>query len=470
MAPLISTCPICEQPIPQPAERCPSCRSLVSLQALWPVFDRRLVDEAAVQGGITRARELLSVDAKHGPAHYCLGLAYLNLGLREQALTELRQAASLLPEQHRINYELAVIEAAGGATTAAIDHLDRALQQAPEQTVYRYLELYLTGIFASGNEKPREAVHAWIDAYRLNPQAVPAREALQTIVASCEDRLRHGSAQKSPGITPAQREALDVLNGRVRASMVKLPSPPAAPRPLGKTSMRLIRRLAPDRAKALEQMYAANVSAYETAVVAYEDRKQSVSIQNETSIAAHEQRIREIRENLPLLAEISALVLENEIRQRQEAERREAELARRRQEQQAQQQAAAAQRLANQQARVATTSTNIAPPAKERNYHSTRATYRQGLPVGREGASVTLTITNQRIFIKYSALIGGWEYTIPMSALVEVSDDVQQKMLSKEHRLRISYRDPQGMLAHAIFAQVKVEPCVRKILQARSGS
>lgn len=452
-------CPICEQPIAGSPERCPSCRSLVSISTLWPVFDRAIVNEQAVQTGVGRARQLIKADLHDGAAHYALGLAYLNLGLHEQGRDELRRAAELLPEQHLISYELAVFSAATGEITAAIDHLDRALQQAPEQSAYRYLDHYLKGRFASEQQKPREAVRRWGDAYLLNPDAALAREALQQFVKANEARLTQPVATKLPSLTATQQEALDLLNGRVKAATTRLPGAPRTPRPLGKTSLRLIRKYAPARAEALELMYTEHVAAHEAAVAQYERQRLALTTQNETTVAAHEERLRQVRSDLPLLAELCAAALEVEIQQQQEAARRQAEIQRRQEEQRRQ--------AATKQAGV------VAPVAvaaqKERQYFTTQGKYLQGLSAGKQGDAVTIQVSNLRITVKHAAMIGGWEIVIPMASLVEVADDPHKQMLSTEHRLRISYRDPQGMLAHALFAGVKVEPCVRKILQARSG-
>jgi hypothetical protein len=57
-----------------------------------------------------------------------------------------------------------------------------------------------------------------------------------------------------------------------------------------------------------------------------------------------------------------------------------------------------------------------------------------------------------------------------MQTLTEVAPETVKHLLSSEKRLRLSYRDEQGMVAHAIFSDLRVDDCVKKILQARSNS
>lgn len=452
-----NTCPVCEQPTPDSAERCPVCRSLVSMSTLWPIFERAAVNEQAVQAGIERARRETKADPNDGQARYALGLAYLNLGLSEQGLQELRHAAELLPEQHRIRYEVACVEAAAGNSAVAAQHLNQALQQSPGERSYRYLQEFLLAAAPIERHDVREGVQHWIAAYRLDPEAAPAREALQGFVADNNARLHQPVARALRGLTPAQEEALNLLNGRVKATTQRLPGTPSTPRPLGKTSMRLLRKYAPARATALEQMYTERVAAHATAVEQYEARRQTLALQNDTAVAAHEKRLHQIRADLPLLAELCAMALQFEIGQQREAERR-------RQEQEARQQATVARR-----AETASRAVAAPPPVKERQVYQTNATYVQGLPVGKKGDVIHMVVTNQRIVLTRSALLDKWAHQIPLTALTEAVDDTVKGFMSKEPRLRLSYRDSQGMIAHALFTGLKVDVCLKSILQARMG-
>lgn len=452
-------CPICEQQDAAQQGRCPTCRSLTTFESVFPAFNRISVVEPLVQEGIERARRQIKADLRDGHAHYALGLAYLNFGLREQGIDELCRAAELLPEQHRIRYELALASTAGGDATAAIDHLDRALKLAPELVPYRYLEYYLQGVFANERQKVRVAVGHWIQAFRLDPAAPIARETLQQFVHEHQARLSQSIVAKQPGLTPEQQEALNILSGRARAATQRVPGAPRTPHPLGKTSMRLLRKYAPARAAALEQMYTERVAAHAAAVEQYEQRRHVLTAQNETALAAHEERLRHVRANLPLLAELCAIALELEIQQ-QEVERRQQEAERRRAEQAEHQRVVTAKRTA---APVA------APPVKERELYRTNATYVQGLPVGRKGDVVQLVVTSQRIVLIRSAMLDKWTHEMPLSALTEAVDDTVKGMLSKEPRLRLSYRDSQGMIAHVVFTGLKVDASLKAILQARSA-
>jgi tetratricopeptide (TPR) repeat protein len=457
-----TTCPLCEQPVANNVASCPSCHGLIAFQSLWPTVERAHLNEQAVQAGIERARRELKADSQNGAAHYTLGFGYLNLGLTEQALTELTQAASLLPEQHQIAYEIACIQAMSDHGPAALNQLARALQQAPEERRYRYLFEYLQAPASMEQGEVREGVAHWVAAYRLDPEAAPAREALQGFITSNEARLASLRPQQ---LAPAQQEALRFLNGRARAATTRIPGAPGAPRPLGKTSMRLLRRYAPARAEVLEQMYAARVTAHAEATEQYDAQRQVLTTQNETATLAHAERLAEIRADLPLLAELCAIALQGEIERQREMERRQQEQEARRQEQEARRQEAALARQVTATSRAAV----APPPVKERQIYRTNATYVQGLPVGKKGDVVQLVVTNQRITLLRSAMLDKWEQEIPLVALTEAVEDVVKGFMSKEQRLRLSYRDAHGMVAHAIFTGLKIDATVKAILQARSG-
>lgn len=435
------------------------------MSTLWPIFDRAQIDEQAVQGGIERARREIKADPNDGSAHYALGLAYLNLGLSDQGLQELQRAGELLPEQHRISYEVACVQAVADDTASALSSITWALQQAPEERSYHYLHEFLLAAAPLERGDVWESVQYWVAAYRIAPEASPARDALQRFVAANEAKLHQPVANKLSGLTPAQQEALSLLNGRAKATTQRIPGAPGTPRPLGKTSMRLLRKYAPARADALEQMYTKRVAAHAAAVEQYEAQRQALTTQNDTAIAAHAERLRQMRDDLPLLAELCASALQAEIERQREQEARREEQEARRQEQEARRQEAAAIRQAATASRAAV----APPPVKERQVYRTKATYVQGLPIGKKGNVIQLVVTNQRIMLTRSAMLDKWEQEIPLVALTEAVDDTVKGFMSKEHRLRLSYRDAHGMVAHAIFTDLKIDATVKAILQARNG-
>ena len=479
-----NTCPICTQSIQTSELNCPNCRALVQFDLQRPPFNRQLLNEDLVQAAIERVRETLRQNPTDGTAHYTLALAYLNMGLNEQGIQSLHQSAQLLPEKHVIRYELALCEYMVGNHIVAREAIKQALQLAPEQRHYQYLDHHLAGAVAYSSQGLGEAVRHWTEAYRIQPEAQLARATLENVVAQHEAKLLQPIARSLKGLPTEQAEALSILLARPDAGAAKLPHAPRRPRNPGKWSMLLIRRIAASRAVAVEQIHAEQLARYETALAEFEQRHAGLEAQNQVQSAQQQQRVAEIRADLPLMSQIFAAIADAEARVVEEQRRREAQRQLQVEQRQAAQATAAhakresdlrtaAQAATAQatQAQIHTHTAQAAPaPAREKRYHATRAKYLQGLPVGKSKDSVDLVISNQRIVFKNSALIGGWEYALPISSLVEAAEDVQKQTFSSEKRLRISYRDQQGMIAHVILTDVKIAECVQKILKARANA
>ncbi len=103
------TCPVCGAPMQDASARCAYCGSLVVIRMDHPRLDPALLDRARVDEQIDGLRSRLRRDPSDAGAHYGLGVAYFSLGLLEDAATELRQAARLMPEHPEIHAQLAVV-------------------------------------------------------------------------------------------------------------------------------------------------------------------------------------------------------------------------------------------------------------------------------------------------------------------------------------------------------------------------
>jgi hypothetical protein len=474
-----STCPICEAIISNDIQRCPKCRCITQLGFDIPQFTRTSVDEQIVQSTIERSRELLRDTPHNGVAHYVLGLCYLNFNLQEQSLDELNQAADLLPERDTLRFELALLYALSGNYTAAQEHIRLALQLAPESLPYRYFQQYLRSMLESEHGETQAAIGYLIAAYQLMPDAIPAHGQLRKFVEAHEAKLTQTIARSLPGLDSADAERLKLLNSNPDSVPRSKLRAPATPRDLGKISMRLLRKLSSARAAAIEQMHTERLVAHQTAVTTYEAQREQSDTQHEAMRADWQARVGAIRGDLATMARLCLAVVAEEERRRLAEEQRQAEIEQRRREaeqrrtenEQRRREADQQRQLEQQQrAQAQAAAPRAAPAPREKQFLSTRARYLQGLPLGRANDAVSLTVTNHRIVLKHSVLVGSWEQIIPMQMLTEVAPETVKHLLSSEKRLRLSYRDEQGMVAHAVFSDLRVDDCVKKILQARSNS
>lgn len=463
-------CPICGNEVNQNSVRCPSCRCTVQFTPDPPTFSRGEIVESLVQPIIDRHRAQLATNQHDGIAHYILGLCYLNYALRDQGIAELQRAADLLPEKHAILFELAVLLGTSGTYARAVEQLAIALQMAPERRDYQFLHHYLHGAAAQAGHQVRTAVTSWTAAYQLAPEYGPAVRALTEFIAAHQAKLTQPIARAVKSLESADLEGLRILNSDPAVQQTKLPQAPRKPGDPGKISMSLLRKLAPARAVAIEHMHSERVMAFEAAVQTYTVQHEAATAQRESTVQQWQAQTQAIRTNLPMMARLCLAVYEEEERRRQEEARRQAEAEQRRREAELRRQEAQ-QRAQAQAAQKSTAAVHSASkPVREKQYLSTKARYIQGLPKGRENDGVTLTVTNLRITVRSNALIGSWEVEIPVASLSEVTTETVKHLLSSEKRMRLSYRDDRGMLAHAIFTDLKVDEGVKKILQARSGA
>ncbi|CAA9572776.1 MAG: hypothetical protein AVDCRST_MAG59-3728 [uncultured Thermomicrobiales bacterium] len=132
-------CPVCGAPLAGPSPRCASCGSLVELRTDHPPLDPALLDSEVVQARIDAFRRRLRQDGQDVEARYGLGLAYVGLGLLEDAARELEAVARLTPEDTRIQTQLAVVLAdlaangKRGAEREALERVDLALRLNPDE-------------------------------------------------------------------------------------------------------------------------------------------------------------------------------------------------------------------------------------------------------------------------------------------------------------------------------------------------
>jgi len=455
-----ATCPICEHAIQAELTRCPTCGCLVQFTPNSPVFVRANVNESLVQPMLDRCRAQLNQNAQDGIAAYTLGLCYLNYQLSEQGIERQRRSALLLPEKHVILFELAVLLNRPGQYSLALEYATQALRLMPDSRDYRYIHQHLKAATAYARGEVSAAITNWIAAYQEAPQWKLAADALRHFIAIYEAKLTQPIARALLGLSQQDAEHLRILNSNPALQKQNLPHAPKSPGQLGGMSMGLLRQISPTRASAIEQMHTERITAYQQATEAYELQYQTAVAQREATIVQWQTQDQAIRQDPAAMARLCLAVFQEEERRRAEEERRRLEVEQRRLAQQ--------QQRAEAQLRAATSK---APQKKvrEKQYLSTKAQYISGLPKGKEKDDISLVVTNLQINVKRGGMLGAWEHTIPMTALVEVSGVTVKHFMSKEKRLQISYRDERGMIAHATFAGLKVDDCVSAMLKARSG-
>lgn len=461
-----TTCPICEHPVAAKLTRCTTCGCVVQFTPEPPAFARANVDEALVQPALERRRAQVVENAQDGIATYVLGLCYLNFELFEQGIEHMRRAATLLPEKHIILFELAVLLNRPGQYAAALEYATQATRLATDAADYRYMQQYLSGATAKARGETSTAISSWLAAHQEAPQWSPAADALQQFIAVYAPKLTQPIARNMPILRSQDAENLRILNSNPALQKEKVPRAPRSPGQLGGVSMSLLRKVSPTRASAVEQMHADRLAAYQQTTETYQSDRQTAIVQREASIAEWQAQNEAIRQDVTAMGYLCLAVFQEEERRRLEEERRQAEAERRRQEAEQRRQAQQQQR-AEANARAAMN----APQNKgrEKEFLSTKGQYISGLPTGKEKDDVSLVVTNFKINVKHGGMLGAWEQTIPMASLVEVSGVTVKHFMSSEKRLQISYRDERGMVAHATFAGVKVDDCVKAVLKARNG-
>lgn len=466
------TCPICQGTLSAQDVQCPHCHCVVQFTVQPPAFSRSTLVEALVQPVLEASRTQVVVSPQDGVAHYTLGLCYLNYALLDQGIAAMLQAALLLPEKHRIRFELAILYGAVGQYALGLEQVNLAQQLAPDGPEYQYIGHYLAGMAAQERRELRSAVTNLVNAYQLLPSAAPATSALTQFIAAYESKFSLRIARTLRGLTPQDAEKLQVLNSDPALQKAAHPKTPRKPGELGSVSLGLLRKLAPARTAAIEHIHSERLLVYQQALGVHATEYHVSMEQRERSISDWQSQAQAIRGDLPTMARLCLAIAEEEERQRVEEARRQAEIERRRKE-------AEQRRLADQQRKAqvtaqSTASTLIAPqrqkPVREKQYFSAKAHYIQGLPRGKEKDDVILTVSNLTITIKHGGMIGAWEHSFPTASLTEATVEKVKHLLSSEKRLRLSYLDGRGMLVHTTFAQLNAEDAVKQILKARTGT
>jgi len=239
-----SRCPVCNNNLPEDVHRCPHCSSIIMLRPGEESFFPGNANRDLVQSVIEQVRQTLLERPEDGRMRYRLGLCYYNLSLLDEAIEQIRQAVALMPEKTEARYELAVLLYQKGELQDALNHLDRAI--AHDNTLAS--AFVLRGLIHQARGSIEQAVADWQAALRLGDPT--SRAHLQAFVR-----------QYRPLVPKYVRPSSvsDTLATYVR--LLTTPDP-TEPRPLGATSMRILKTTWPAKARVMRSMYQARVAEY----------------------------------------------------------------------------------------------------------------------------------------------------------------------------------------------------------------
>jgi tetratricopeptide (TPR) repeat protein len=439
-----------------------------------PVFSRASVAEDLVQSALERARNQVTQNPRDGRAQYTLALCYLNYGIPDKGLQHLQEAAELMPEKDRISYEVAIIHASRGAYAPANQYILRALQLAPNNSAYRLMHHYVIGREAASKEQWRSALDRWLAAYQQDQDFALAHQALTDFVSQYERELTKPIAHTLPNLTAEEAKAIQLINQDPAAQQPITPVEPIVPSELGSLSMRLLRKVSPARAAAVEKIHEERLRVYKAESEAYSAQNKAVAENHELARRTWRDQVKIIRNNLPLMVKLCLAVVEEKERRHQEDLRRaEEERQRIEQERQRQMQTQLHNQMLQQQQYAQQPPQSFpasAPPPSQpifaKRYLSTKATYLIGLPKGKTEDEVNLTVTSVQVQIKHGGVVTGWEYSFPIAFLLDVGVERGKRDRSADMQLRISFRDARGGVSTALFGDLRAEYCAKRIRQA----
>jgi tetratricopeptide (TPR) repeat protein len=131
-------CPVCGAPFAPTDEKCSYCGSILVLRTDHPKINPSTLNRQVVDKHIAEYRQDLRQDPTDSTAHYGLGVAYFNLGLTDDSVRELEEAARSMPENANIQSQLAVVlkqaldEGRPGAAGKLRDRIEYTLRLDPD--------------------------------------------------------------------------------------------------------------------------------------------------------------------------------------------------------------------------------------------------------------------------------------------------------------------------------------------------
>lgn len=187
------SCPVCGGPIKPEASQCGYCGSVIVIKLDMPRINPDSLKMGVIDQHIKEFRGRVRRDANDEEAHYGLGIAYYNLGLIDEAISQLEEAVRLMPENANIQLQLALLFGErieprqsgtgwGEAARKSLYRVDRALILQPymlDALLFR-ASLYSDMAYVNSRQLAIEdylddfavAIDCWQSACKLNPDSI----------------------------------------------------------------------------------------------------------------------------------------------------------------------------------------------------------------------------------------------------------------------------------------------------------
>lgn len=102
-------CPMCEAASPEKQDRCPDCKSVLTLDNLDAFNQNQEIDKSLLLEAIQRYRSITE-EGEDFLAYFNLALAYLNLNQTSDAIRHLQRASELRPDDSMLRSQLEVLQ------------------------------------------------------------------------------------------------------------------------------------------------------------------------------------------------------------------------------------------------------------------------------------------------------------------------------------------------------------------------
>jgi len=92
-------CPLCESPAPEAQTTCPTCRAILAPELGKAALKNSSADRTLLLEAVHRLKNVPSQNSERADELYWMGIAYLNLGQMETAVSHIKAALRLRPEE-----------------------------------------------------------------------------------------------------------------------------------------------------------------------------------------------------------------------------------------------------------------------------------------------------------------------------------------------------------------------------------
>ncbi|MCY3970001.1 MAG: tetratricopeptide repeat protein, partial [Acidobacteria bacterium] len=172
----------------------------------WPYLLAALIDERSAAESLPLYRTALALDPDYAPARVRYAETLERTGQFDDAATEYEQAARLMPANAHAHAGLGRLALAAGDPVAAIRHLSRARDLAPENRSFA-VTLAQAHAKVGDRERGQEIAAAARSLGRINYRNDPIRSSVHDLALDVRSYLRRANAHRVHGeLELAQRE------------------------------------------------------------------------------------------------------------------------------------------------------------------------------------------------------------------------------------------------------------------------